>query len=196
MLVHILGDVELGEHLVVALKDLDRVPALLLFRHLVHGCLFDVGDRVLDRAGERVHRHGLGGLGGLDGGFCRGHDAVTLQGRDLHDLAAELLRQLADVDLVAALAHDVHHVHGHDHRDAQFGQLRGQVQVALEVRAVHDVEDGVRTLVDQIVAGDDLFERVRAERVDAGKVHDDNVVMLFRRPSFFSTVTPGQLPTN
>ena len=185
VLVHILGDVELGEHLVVALKDLDRVPALLLFRHLVHGCLFDVGDRVLDRAGERVHRHGLGGLGSLDGGFCRGHDAVTLQGRDLHDLAAELLRQLADVDLVAALAHDVHHVHGHDHRDAQFGQLRGQVQVALEVRAVHDVEDGVRTLIDQIVAGDDLFERVRAERVDAGKVHDDNVVMLFQAAFFF-----------
>ena len=185
VLVHILGDVELSEHLVVALKDLDRVPALLLFRHLVHGRLFDVGDRVLDRAGERVHRHGLGGLGGLDGGFCRGHDAVTLQGRDLHDLAAELLRQLADVDLVAALAHDVHHVHGHDHRDAQFGQLRGQVQVALEVRAVHDVEDGVRTLVDQIVAGDDLFERVRAERVDAGKVHDDNVVMLFQAAFLF-----------
>ena len=54
VLVHILGDVELGEHLVIALKDLDRVPALLLLRHLVHGRLFDVGDRVLDRAGERV----------------------------------------------------------------------------------------------------------------------------------------------
>ena len=185
VLVHILGDVELGEHLVVALENFDGVPALLLFRHLVHGRLFDVGDRVLDRAGERVHRHGLGGLGGLDGGLCRGHDAVTLQGRDLHDLAAELLRQLADVDLVAALAHDVHHVHGHDHRDAQLGQLRGQVQVALEVRAVHDVEDGVRALVDQIVAGDDLFERVRAERVDAGKVHDDNVVMLFQAAFLF-----------
>ena len=163
MRVHFLGDVELGEHLVVALKDLDGIPALLLFRQLVHGRLLDVGDRVLDRAGERVHRHRLGGLGGLDGGFRRGHDAVALQGRDLHDLAAELLRELPDVDLVAALAHDVHHVHGHDHRDAQLGQLRGQVQVALEVRAVDNVEDGVRPLVDQVVAGDDLLQRVGAE---------------------------------
>ena len=183
--VHILGDVELCEHLVVALKDLDGVPALLLFRQCVHGRLLNVGDRVLDRTGERVHRHGLGGSGGLDGGLCRGHDTVALQGRDLHDLAAELLRELVDVDLVAALAHDVHHVHSHDHRDAQFGQLRGEVQVALEVRAVHDVEDGVRALVDQIVAGDDLFERVGAERVNARKVHDDDVVMLFQAAFLF-----------
>ena len=61
---------------------------------LVHGRLFDVGDRVLDRAGEGVHRHGLGVLGGLDGGLCRLHDAVALQGGDLHDLAAELPGQL------------------------------------------------------------------------------------------------------
>ena len=181
--VHILGDVELCEYLVVALKDLDGVPALLLFRQLVHGRLLNVGDRVLDRTGERVHRHGLGGSGGLDGGLRRGHDAVTLQGRDLHDLAAELLRELVDIDLVAALAHDVHHVHGHDHRDAQLGQLCGEVEVALKVRAVDDVEDGVRPLVDQVVAGDDLLQRVGAERVNAGKVHDDDVVMLFQ-PAF------------
>ena len=149
----------------------------------MHGRLLNVGDRVLDRTGERVHRHGLGGSGSLDGGLRRGHDTVTLQGRDLHDLAAELLRELPDVDLVAALAHDVHHVHGHDHRDAQLGQLRGQVQVALKVRAVDNVEDGVRPLVDQVVAGDDLLQRVGAERVNAGKVHDDDIIMLFQ-PAF------------
>ena len=40
--VHILGDVELCEHLVVALKDLDGVPALLLFRQLLQIYPFSV----------------------------------------------------------------------------------------------------------------------------------------------------------
>ena len=49
------GMLQLFEHLVVALEDLDGVPALLLLGHVVHDSLFDVGDGVLDRAGEGVH---------------------------------------------------------------------------------------------------------------------------------------------
>ena len=173
-------DLELLEHLVIALEDLDGVPALLFGGLVVQDSLFDVGDRMLDRAGERVHRDGLCALRGGHGGLCRLHDAVALQRRDLHDLAAELAAQLCDVDLVAVLADDVHHVDGDDHGDAKLGQLGGQVEVALEVGAVDDVQDGVRALRDQVVPGDDLFHRVRGQRVDTGKVHDDDVVVLLQ----------------
>ena len=109
------GDIQLGQHLVVTLEDLDGVPALLLLGQTMHGGLLDVGDGVLHRAGEGVHGDGLGGLGGLDGGLGGLHDAVTLQGGDLHDLAAQLTAQLRHVDLVAVLADHVHHVDGDDH---------------------------------------------------------------------------------
>ena len=54
--------------------------------------------------------------------------------------------ELLDVDLVAVLLDDVHHVDGHDHRDAELGQLRGEVEVPLQVRAVDDVQNRVGTL--------------------------------------------------
>ena len=144
-----------------------------------------MGDRVLDRAGERVHRHGLGGLGGLDGGFCRVHDAVTLQGGDLHHLAAQLAAELSHVDLVAVLADHIHHVDGDDHRDTQLGKLGGEVEVALQVGAVDDVQNGVGPFSHQIVTGHYLFQGVGGQGIDAGKVHDDYIVMLFQLAFLF-----------
>ena len=174
------GDAELFEHLVVALKDLDRVPALLLFRHGVHGRLLDVGDGVLDRAGEGVHRDGLGALGGADGSLGSVHDAVALECGDLDDLAANLTGELLDVDLITVLADDIHHVDGDDHGDAELSELGGEIQVTLEVRAVDDVQDRVGTLGDQVVTGDDLLKRVGGQRINAGQIHDDHIIMLFQ----------------
>ena len=173
-------DLELFEHLVVALKDLDRVPALLLFRHIVHGRLFDVGDGVLDRAGEGVHRDGLGALGGADGNLGSVHDAVALECGDLDDLAANLTGELLDVDLITVLADDIHHVDGDDHGDAELSELGGEIQVTLEVRAVDDVQDRVGTLGDEVVTGDDFLQRVGGQGVNTGKVHDDHIIMLFQ----------------
>ncbi len=90
MIQHILGDVQLLQHLAVALEDLDGVPALLLLRQIVERRFFDVSDGVLHRAGEGVHRNGLGVLGGVDGGLGSFHDALALQSGDLHHLAAQL----------------------------------------------------------------------------------------------------------
>ena len=186
MRLHALRDGDLLQHLFVALKDLDGVPALLRLGHGVDGRLLDVRDGVLDGAGERVMGHGrFYGLGGLDGRLGRFHDALALQRGDLHDLAAQLTGQLSDVDLVAVLADDVHHVDGDDHRDAQLEQLSGQIEVALQVGAVDDVQYGVGALGDQIVTGDDLFQRVGGQAVYAGQIHDDDVVMLFELAFFF-----------
>ena len=51
--------------------------------------------------------------------------------------------QLRNVDLVAVLADDVHHVHRQHHGDAKLGELRGEIKVTLKVRAVDDVQNGV-----------------------------------------------------
>ena len=116
---------QLLHHLVVPLENLDGVPALLLLGHTVDSCFLDVGNGVLHRAGEGVHGNGLAVLCGVDGSLGSGHNAVALQSGDLNDLAPQRLGQLVDVDLVAVLADDIHHVDGDDHRDAQLGQLGG-----------------------------------------------------------------------
>jgi len=120
---------------------------------------------------------GLFALGSGHGslGSCLG--ALALQGADLDRLAAQLGAQLLQVDLVAVLAHQVDHVHSHDHRDAQLDQLGGQVQVALDVGAVDDVQDGVGLLLDQISTGDNFLQRVRRQRVDTGQVLDDDILV-------------------
>ena len=179
----VLGDIQRFENLFVALEHLDGVPALPLLGHGVHGRLFDVGDRVLDRAGEFVRRDGLAALCGLDGGLGGFPDAVALERGDLHDRAAELAGQLRRIDPVAVFAHDVHHVHRDDDRNAQLGELRGEVQVALEIRPVDDVQNGVGARADQIISRHDLLERVGGQRINARQVGDDHAVMALE-PAF------------
>ena len=184
MLSLVSGDIQLFQHLFVALKDLDRIPALLLLRHIVDDCLLDMRDRVLDGAGEIVLRNGLSALCRCDRGLGRLVNAGALQCGDLNDLAAELTGQLLHIDLVAVLLNDIHHVDCNDDRNAQLNELCGQVEVALQIRAVDDIEDRVRALADQIVTRNDLLQRIRRERVDAGQVGDDDIIMLFQLALF------------
>ena len=151
------ADVELLDDLAVALEDLDRVPAYRAERNLALYRLLDVGDRVLN--GAREHVRDVWKLAGalLDDGLLRHpddllrglHPAFVLERRDPDDLAAKRLRDLLEVYLVAVLLHDVHHVDSHHHRKPQLRELRGKVEVALDVRAVDDVEDRVRPLLDE-----------------------------------------------
>ena len=177
-------DLQLIQHLVVALEDLDGVPALLLLGQVMYGGLLDVGDGVLHGAGEGVHGDGLGGLGGLHSGLGGLHNALALQGGDLHDPAAQLAAQLVHVDLVAVLADHVHHVDGDDNGDAQLGQLGGQVQVTLQVRTVDDVQDGVGALGDEVITGDHFLQGVGGQGVDTGQVHDGHVIVLLQLALF------------
>ena len=170
-------EIQFGDRLGITLKELDGEPALTLFGQGVDGHLFDVREGVFHRAREGVGRDGFAALRRLDGGFCRFGDAGAFQRGDLHDLATECTGQLADVDFVAVLLHDVHHVD--DDRDPEFRQLGREVEVSLEVGTVDDVEDRVRALMRQVGTGDDLFGGVRREGIDTGQVGDDDILMLF-----------------
>lgn len=160
------------------------------------GGLFNVRESVLDGALKGVHREGLCVLRRLDCRLGRSHDSVAFKGGDLNYLAAELAGELIDVYLVAVLPDDVHHVDGDNNGDAELGQLGSEIEVSFEVRTVDYVKYSVRALIDKIVSRDNFLKGVGRERVDTGKVGDDNAVMLFEFSFFFSTVTPGQLPTN
>ena len=79
-------------------------------------------------------------------------DALVLKSGDHHDRAAELLGQLVRVDLVAVLLDQVGHVEGDDHGQAGLDNLKRQVQVALEVGGIDNLDDDIGLAAHEVVA--------------------------------------------
>ena len=177
----LLVQLQLLLHFFIALKQFDRVPAQETFIHTPLDALLDVGDGMFHAAGEHMGKLPCAALpGGRDRQFRRFGCAFALERADGHRPAAQLSAELFQVDLIAVFPHKIDHVDRHHNRDAQFDQLGGQVEIAFDVGAVDDVEDDVRLFADQIGTGDDLLQRVRRKRVDAGKVLDDDVLLPFQ----------------
>ena len=173
-----LVQLQFRQHLFISLKELDGIPAEIMLLHLILDGLLNVGDGVLHTAGEHM-RQLAGALGQcqLHGLFRCRCAALALEGADLHHRAAQGLAELFSVDPVAVFSHQVHHVHRHHHRQPQLDQLSGEVEVPLDVGAVHDVQNGIRLLAYQVVSGHHFFQGVRGEGVDAGQVLDDHILM-------------------
>ena len=83
--------------------------------------------------------------------------------------AQQALEQI-DVHGAAVGRHLVHHVERDDHGAIELHKLQRQVQIALDVGSVDDVDDGVGMLIQDKLAAHDLFARVRRQRIDAGQV--------------------------
>ena len=83
-------NVQLLKNLVVALKNLDCVPTLLLQRHIMYRGFFNVGKGVLNRAGKGVHGNGFCALCGFYCFFRRLRNALALQRGNFNNLAAKL----------------------------------------------------------------------------------------------------------
>ena len=115
------------QHLFIALKNLDRIPTLLFGWHAVHRSLLNMGNGVLHRAAEAMLRHGFRALRSTDGLLGRLHDARALQRGNFYHLAPQLAGKLVNIDFVAALVYNIHHIDGHNHRDAELRELRGQI---------------------------------------------------------------------
>ena len=169
---NILAEGKTIQNLAVALEELDGEPAALRRLGHVRDERFDFGNGVLYRVGEGQLLGRLAGLCGLLRGLDKLLGALALDSGGLNDRNAQLLGELLDVDDVAALPDNIHHVERDNDRQTHFDQLRGQVEVALDVGRIDEVHDGVRLLVYEIVARYDLFQRVRRERVDTRQVSD------------------------
>ena len=96
--------------------------------------------------------------------------AFVLGGGDRYHRHAQERLHLVYVHGAAVVGHFVHHVQRHNHGRVHFEQLHGEVQVALDVRGVRNVDDGARLFADHEIARYDLFARVGAHAVDARQV--------------------------
>ena len=73
----------------------------------------------------------------------------------------------------AAVAHQlIHHIQRNDHGYSHFQQLHGQIQVALNVGGVHNVDDGRGLILQYKVAGDDLLAAEGRHGIDARQVRN------------------------
>ena len=104
-------------------------------------------------------------------------DALALRGGNRHDRNAEHGLHLVDADGAAVFAHLVHHVERKHHRHIQLHELHGQIQVALDVGGVHDVDEAARLALEHKAAGDDLLAGVGGHGIDAGQVGHERIGM-------------------
>jgi len=87
-----------------------------------------------------------------------------------HDWHSQQGFEAFQMQEVPPLLDFIHHVQGHNHGPAEFFQLQGQVQVALEIAGIDDVDDHVRQIFQDVVASDDFLDRIRGQRIDPGQI--------------------------
>ena len=93
-----------------------------------------------------------------------------------HERHAEERAQRGQVDAVAALLKLVVHVQRADHRHIHVHQLRGEVEVALQIGGIDHVDDHVGHLLHQMSPDVELLGRVARQRVGAGQVGQPELI--------------------
>ncbi len=106
-------------------------------------------------------------------------NAFVLGCRDGHHGQAEDLLHLVDEDAAPVVAYFIHHVECQYHRYAQFHELHGEVEVALDVVGIHNVDDAFGLLLHDELTRDNLLRGVRRQGIDARQVGDRGVGMSF-----------------
>ncbi len=164
--------------LFIPLKELDGVPPEIAVVHPALNGLLDVGQGVLHAAGKDMGvLPTLFPLCQLQGLFRRRHAPLPPEGAGLQYRAAQLLPQPCQVDAVPVFPHQVYHIYGDDHGYSQFYQLGGEVEVPLDVGAVHNVDDGAGLFLHQVSPGHHLLQGVGGKGIDAGEVLDEDIPM-------------------
>ena len=160
----------------VPFEYFDGIPAQESVLHLRRNGFFDMGYGMLHAAGEygrqvncplRFRRgHRL---------FCRFHAALSLEGGNFHHFTAQFFRHLFHINGIPVLFHQVHHVHCHHHRQSDFNKLGGKIEVSFQVRAIDDVQNGIRLFIDQVVSGHLFFHGVGRKGINTGQILDDHI---------------------
>ena len=192
-----LGQIQFFLHLCIPLKQLDGIPAGQMFFHdsalmgaAIGMMMMDrflailMGDQILDMGQGMLHAASeyMGGLAmaALTGQLCRLLDDIlaagALESRGFHHFAAQCRPQLPQINHVPVFPGDIDHIQGDNHGNAQFGKLGGQIQIALNIGGVHDIEDGVRLFCNQIAAGYHFFHGIGGKAVNAGQILNDDVI--------------------
>ena len=117
-------------------------------------------------------------FGGFDNDVDKFVDALVFRGRYRHDGTAHHIRHFLNIDGAAVSAHFVHHIQRNDHRNIHCHKLRREIKISLDRGGVDNVYYAVGFFVQNKVARDDFFRRVRAQRINARKIDDNAVVVL------------------
>ena len=80
---------------------------------------------------------------------------VGEDGRNHRD--TEEFAQFVVVDVIATFFGFIKHVEGTDHADVHVYQLGGEIEVALQVAGVDNVDDDIRCMLDELLAHIKLF---------------------------------------
>ena len=111
----------------------------------------------------------------VDKGILDVVEAGFTAGNDADNRAAERFLKLFQTDFKTMLLGDVEHVDHDDHRHTHFDQLGREVEVALEVRGINNVDDRFSLTRQDVVTGDAFIftgRGCRRNRIDAGKVDE------------------------
>ena len=106
------------------------------------------------------------------GAFDQILNALVLRRGDGNDRNAEFIGHFLHIDGAAVAAHFVHHVERQHHRDLHFKKLQRQIEVALDIRGVDDIDDAIRLLIQDKIAGHDLLGRIGAQGIDTRQIDD------------------------
>ena len=80
---------------------------------------------------------------------------------DRDDRNTKHLFHLIDMDGASVFPDFIHHVQCKNHRNIQFHELHGQIQVPLNIGGIHNIDNSFWMLVQHKVSGDDLFTGIR-----------------------------------
>ncbi len=94
-----------------------------------------------------------------------------------HHRDAEHALEAVHVDGAAVRGHLVHHVESEHHGTVELHELQGEVEIALDVGRVDDVDDGVGFLPENEPTAHDLLAGIRGERVNPGQIRDSHIVV-------------------
>ncbi len=97
-------------------------------------------------------------------------DAFILGSGNGDDRNAEHLFHAVDVNRAAVAGDFIHHVQGDDCRNTQLKHLHGQVKVAVNIRGVNDVDNRLRFIIQNKIAGYQFLTAVRRQGVDTRQV--------------------------
>ena len=176
---------QLLQCLAVPLKNFDCIPAEIDWINLVLNGFLDMSNGMLDASREDVRQLLLLPLHGrFHAQLHRIIDGFSPQRGDLHHSASQCPAKFFGVDLIAVFPDEVHHVDRDDNRAPDLHKLCRQIQVALNIGAIHNIENDIRLVVNQVIPGNYLLKCVGAEGIDARQILNDDILVFLVSPLF------------
>ena len=171
--------------LFVTFKKLYGIPAVLFSRKIVNNCFFNMSKGMFNTAFKAVLvHHRLFFASFFYSFFCSFNAALSFKRRNFHYRATEFLRHSFNMNFIAVLFYNVHHVYGNNHWNSKLCKLSCKVKVAFKVCSVNNIKDCIRAFLYKIFAGNNFLKRIRRKRIYTRQVHDYNVTVVTFKVTF------------